>query len=296
MKFAIFFIALLCQYAHARDQIRGVGTPMLFPIVMGIADELKYSDNFKSPFMEVGATGFSFQMFCSGINDNYPDLVNSSREISPKETELCKENGVEIGKIDMSYDAVVIVTNKDSKITNITDEELFKAISGYVFDENGNLVLNTYQKWNQIRENLPDYKIIFYGTTLTSGTYDFLKEKIFMKQCRKAKDTDPLKKYCGLSRMDGNYIPVPGGYTMNIQKMSSRLGAVAMIPYLFLEKHYQRFSVVALNGVIPNDNNMDQYLLSRFLYVYYKKNNLETVTNFNIFVNALKKRAISFDD
>jgi phosphate transport system substrate-binding protein len=293
---AVIICVLLCNNAFARDRIRGVGTPMLFPTVMGIANELKFSKNMQSPFMEVGATGFSFQMFCSGNEDGYPDLVNSSREISEKEIALCKKNGVEFGKIDMEYDAIVIVANKGSAMKNITDENLFNAISGYVFDKNGDLIKNKYKKWNQIRDDLPNQNIVFYGTTLTSGTYDFLKEKIFMPQCKKAKDSDPFKKYCGLARMDGSYIPVPGGYSMNIQKMSSRLGAVAMIPYVYLEKHYQRFSPVLLNGIMPNEKIVNNYTLSRFLYVYYKKNSIGKVSNFDIFVDELKRRAVSFED
>lgn len=293
---AVIICVLLCNHAFARDRIRGVGTPMLFSTVMGIANELKFSKNMQSPFMEVGATGFSFQMFCSGTEDGYPDLVNSSREISQKEMALCKKNGIEFGKIDMEYDAIVIVASKGSIMKNITDENLFNAISGYIFDKNGDLIKNKYKKWNQIRDDLPNQNIVFYGTTLTSGTYDFLTEKIFMPQCKKAKDSDPFKKYCGLARMDGSYIPVPGGYSMNIQKMSSRPGAVAMIPYVYLEKHYQRFSPVLLNGIMPNEKIINNYTLSRFLYVYYKKNSIGKVSNFDIFVDELKKRAVSFED
>jgi phosphate transport system substrate-binding protein len=295
---AIIISVLLCQMASARDRIRGVGTPMLFPTVMGIANELKFSKNMQSPFMEVGATGLSFQMFCSGDGDGdgYPDLVNSSREITQKEISLCKKNNIKFGKINMEYDAIVLVANKGSDIKNITDEDLFNAISGYIFDKEGNLLVNKNRKWSQIRADLPNKNIVFYGTTLTSGTYDFLKEKILTPQCKKAKDTDPLKKYCGLARMDGRYIPVPGGYSMNIQKMSSRPGAVAMVPYLYLEKHYQRFSPILLNGVMPSEKTMDKYILSRFLYVYYKKNSIGKVDNFDVFINELKKQAVSFED
>ncbi len=291
----ILLFLIISFNVNARERIRGMGTPLLFPIFATIADEISYSKNIPSPFIEISATGFAFQIFCSGTGDNYPDLVNSSRLISPKEIDLCKANNINFKKIDLAYDAVVMVTNKNSGIKNLTDEQLFKAISEYVFDENGYLIKNKYHTWQDIYKHLPNDKIIIYGTTITSGTYDFLKEKIFAPQCSKTKSDDKLKKFCGVARQDGQYVPVPGGYTLNIQKMSSRPGAVAMISYLFLEKHYTRFSIISINDITPNDQNIKEYILSRLLFVYYKQNSIDDFPIFKDFIEELKKRSISYD-
>lgn len=279
------------QLASARQRIHGIGSPITFFHVAKITEKLKYSKGLPTPFIEIGMTGFAFQFFCTGIDDNYPDFVNSSREMSSKEIEICRKNNVEFDRIILTYDSLVLVTKEDNYLTNISQVDFFNAISGYVFNKDGYLAANRNKTWRDVNPSLPAKKIIFYGTTLTSGTYDFLKDKIFHPQCKKAKADDPLRHKCGLARMDGRYIPVPGGYTMNIQKMNIRKNSVAMVPYIFYKSYNHNVHAIKLNNSLPSETNNKSYLLSRPLYVYIKKNSLTTIPHFTTLVAAMKEEA-----
>lgn len=283
----------LAPLAISKNRIHGIGSPMLFPVLAGIGEEMSQKYEIPSPFMEIGPTGFSFQFFCSGSDDKYPDFVSSSRLITENEVNICKKNNVEYTKINFMYDAIALITTKSQgRIESLTADELFKIISGYVFDNNGYLKKNDTKKWSDINPKFPNQSIRFYGTILTSGTYDFLKEKVLSPRCKYAKDDDPLKKYCGLARVDGHYIPVPGGYTLNIEKLSSHPLSVAMIPYLNFTKQYHRFAPISYEGMVPNDANISKYPMSRILYIYYKNSSLKDTKNFDLFIDVVKNRSV----
>ena len=197
----------------ARDYIQIVGSSTVYPFVTTIAETFGNNSNFKTPVVEATGTGGGFKLFCSGIANNYPDISNASRAIKKSEINLCIKNNVgELIEIKLGYDGIVLANSNQSKQYNLTREHIFLALAQKV-PQNGKLVPNFYQTWNQIDPKLPNFKIEIYGPPPTSGTRDAFVELVMESACTtleefKKQYSDPkqLKKSCHIIRTDGKYI------------------------------------------------------------------------------------------
>ncbi|HSO41394.1 MAG TPA: substrate-binding domain-containing protein, partial [Rhodospirillales bacterium] len=80
--------------AHARDQIRVVGSSTVYPFTTRVAEEFGRTTKFATPIIESTGTGGGFKLFCSGTGVDTPDISNASRAIKKSEIESCTKAGV----------------------------------------------------------------------------------------------------------------------------------------------------------------------------------------------------------
>ncbi len=267
--------------AQARDQIRIVGSSTVFPFAAAVAEQFGKTSAHKTPVIESTGSGGGIKLFCAGVGDATPDIVNSSRRIKTPEVESCRQNGVkDIVEVKIGYDGIVLANAKRSKRFSLSKEQIFRALAKQV-PVNGKLVPNPYKTWNQVDASLPNVKIEVLGPPPTSGTRDAFAElameggaaAIPLLAELKAKDEAGFKAVAQALREDGAYIEAGENDNLIVQKLDANPNALGVFGYSFLEQNNDKLQGSLIEGVAPSFDDIvsGKYAVSRSLYFYVKK-------------------------
>ena len=220
----LLFSSLAITSAHARDQIKTVGSSTVFPFSTVVAEKFGKTSNFKTPIIESTGTGGGMKLFCKGVGVEHPDISNASRAIKKSELKKCKKAGVTPIEVKVGYDGIVVANNKSADKLSLTRDQLYRATAREVVVD-GKFVINPYKKWSDIDSSLPDSNIEVLGPPPTSGTRDAYVELVQHKACKKLgikkKGPDGYKKRCSAVREDGGYIEAGENDNLIIQKLGA---------------------------------------------------------------------------
>lgn len=290
--------------AFARDQIRVVGSSTVFPFVAAAAEQFGRDEQFRTPIVESTGTGGGIKMFCDGLGEQFPDMVNASRAIKPAEIAQCKANGVtEITELKIGYDGIVLANAQSSPTYKLGIKTLFLALARNVPDGKGGLKINTNKTWKQVDASLPDVAIEVYGPPPTSGTRDAFSElvmehgcKLFPEFAAKYADKEVLKKECMMVREDGAFIEAGENDNLIVQKLTGNPHALGIFGYSFLEQNAALVKANPIDGVMPSfaDIVAGNYEVARSLYVYVK--NQQDVPGLKEFAQLITSDAAVGDD
>lgn len=170
--------------AHARDQIRIVGSSTVFPFTSTVVERFGQTSKFPSPILESTGTGGGMRLFCGGVGASHPDLTGASRPMKASEFDSCQKNGVDqITEIKIGYDGIAFAHSKKRESFNLTKAQLFQALAKEV-EVDGQIVANPYKTWNQIDSSFPNVQIEVLGPPPTSGTRDAWVELVMEEGCK----------------------------------------------------------------------------------------------------------------
>ena len=298
--------SLFGNSSKPRDYIYITGSSTVSPLSASISEEfarLKNMDNysgemFPTPVVESIGTGAGFQSFCKGNSLQHPDFVNASRRINKREIYLCKDNGViDIAKISIGYDGIVIGNYVNRKTLKVTRKQLFLALAKNIYDEKaGKLIPNPYTRWNEIDESLPNKDIKVFGPPKSSGTRDIFREVVMRNYCRNNfrliqsyTDKDSFDNNCPDIRQDGVFIESGENDDVIIQKLKDNPESFGIFGYNFLATNKDKIHPAIIDGVKPSFKaiSLKQYSLSRPLYIYFKINNIKKVPAMDEFIKEI---------
>lgn len=280
--------------AHARDQIRIVGSSTVYPFSTAVAEAFGKGGKFKTPVVESTGSGGGLRLFCSGVGPDFPDITNSSRRIKASEVEFCGKNGVSaIAEMKIGYDGIVLASSKKGKPISLTRQQLFLALAKDV-PQGGKLVPNPYQKWSQIDPSLPDAKIVVLGPPPTSGTRDAFVELVMetgaekfpeMVELKKA-DAKAFQKAYSAIREDGGYIEAGENDNLIVQKLEANAAIFGIFGYSFLDQNGDKVQGATIEGNQPTFENIasGKYTVSRPLFFYVKKTHVGQIPGIKEFV------------
>ncbi len=307
VKYIKFFVlaailSSLSGAAHARDQIRIVGSSTVYPFISVAAENFGRKGLFKTPIVEATGTGGGFKLFCSGVGRNTPDFINASRPIKKSEIALCNKNGInQIAEVKIGYDGIVLATSIESQDFKLELKHIFWALVRDVPD-NGVLVPNRFKKWSEIDNKLPDVEIQVYGPPPTSGTRDSFVELVMHEACEEIKeykqiipDEKMLKNVCSTIREDGRFIEAGENDNLIIQKLKSNIGALGIVGYSFIEENTSVVKAASIDGVSPNAESIsnEKYPVSRPLFTYAKLNHEGFIPGIKEFIEEItSERAV----
>ena len=97
----LLFSSLAITSAHARDQIKTVGSSTVFPFSTVVAESFGRTTNFSTPIIESTGTGGGMKRCCRGIGTNHPEISNASRDIQKSEVKKCKTGGTTTSAAEM---------------------------------------------------------------------------------------------------------------------------------------------------------------------------------------------------
>ena len=298
---------VLAGAAEARDQIRIVGSSTVYPFTTTVAEQFGKSSGMKTPVVESTGTGGGMKLFCTGVGETHPDATNASRRMKKGEFEACQKSGVkDIVEIKVGFDGLTIAQSKQGAPIKLTLAQVFLAIAREVPGPDGKLVANPHKNWSDIDKSLPNTKIEVLGPPPTSGTRDSLHE-LFMeagaeqiaalKDLKKA-DAKAFEKAWKSIREDGHYVEAGENDNVIVAKLESNRNAFGVFGYSFLDENSAKLRGVALDGVIPEYDNISsgKYKGSRALWVYIKKQHVGLVPGLDKFASEyVSPKAIGED-
>jgi phosphate transport system substrate-binding protein len=289
---AVAILTFGAGMAHARDQVKVVGSSTVYPFSSYVAEELGATTQFKSPVVESTGSGGGHKLFGQGVGMDTPDITNSSRRMKTSEFEAAAAAGVtEITEALIGYDGIAVAQNKENGEFSITMDELALATLEMV-PVNGKLVKNPYTSWDQINPALPKRKILFYGPPTSSGTRDAFAEMVLGHFAKANKALyEPIapkgkaENYVAV-RQDGVYVPAGENDNLIVQKLTKDKDAFGIFGYSFLGENADRIAGSKINGVVPEPTTIasGDYPISRSLFFYIKKAHLDKVPGMKEYV------------
>jgi len=259
--------ALMAGAAHARDQIRIVGSSTVFPFSTAVAEQFGRTTDFKTPIVESTGSGGGLKLFCAGVGTEHPDITNASRRMKAKEFTMCAENGVtEITEAVVGFDGIVIANAMDGEDFELTRAQIWTALAA-----EGPLPTT----WDEVDPSLPAIKIEVLGPPPSSGTRDAFEELVMQKGCKSAGAGD--KAYCKKGgshvREDGAFIEAGENDNLIVSKLEANPDALGVFGFSFLDQNSDVLKGALVDGVEPTFENIasGDYPVSRSLYVYFKK-------------------------
>lgn len=301
-KTAIVTVAMILSssIAHARDQIRIVGSSTVYPFTTTVAEAFARSGN-KAPIVESTGTGGGLKLFCGGVGKNYPDIANASRAIKKSEIELCNKNGVtEIVEFKIGIDGIVLAQSKKGPVLNLTLEQVFMALADQV-PNNITLIKNPNKNWSDINSTLPEMKIEVLGPPPTSGTRDSFHE-LFLEHAAnkiaflKTLDKKTFETAWKTIRQDGAFIEAGENDNLIIQKLMTNPTSIGIFGFSYLEENTSKLRGVFINGVKPTFDNISsgKYPSARPLFIYVKKQHIGAIVGLDKFVKEyISEKALS---
>ncbi len=273
--------------AHARDEIRIVGSSTVYPFTTAVAEAFGKVSG-KTPVVESTGTGGGMKLFCAGVGEDTPDFTNASRQIKKSEFEDCAKNGVtEIVEIKVGFDGLSIAQSKDAPDVALTKTQLFLALAKEIPGADGKLVANPYKMWNEIDPALPATKIEVLGPPTTSGTRDSFAELVMEKGAEgieslaamKKADAKAFEKVWKSMREDGAFVEAGENDNLIVQKLQANKDAFGIFGYSFLEENAASIKGASVDGAVPTYESIasGDYKVSRPLYIYAKKQHVGTV-------------------
>ncbi len=281
---ATTILAAASGAAHARDEIRIVGSSTVYPFTTAVAETFGKVSG-KTPVVESTGTGGGFKLFCAAAGVDSPDFTNASRAIKKSEFEDCAKNGINVIEIKVGFDGLTIATAGEP--IKLTKQQIFMALAKQVPDASGKLVDNPYKMWNEIDASLPAAKIEVLGPPPSSGTRDSFVELVMEKGAEKFESLAAMKKADAKAfegvwksiREDGAYVEAGENDNLIVQKLEANKAAFGIFGFSFLEENAGKINGVEVDGVSPSYETIagGKYKVARPLFIYAKKEHIGVI-------------------
>lgn len=282
---SIIALAGLTVSAHAREQIRIVGSSTVYPFSSYVAEEFGATTKFQTPIIESTGSGGGHKLFASGSDLNTPDITNSSRRMKDSEFNKNMEVGNKlISEVKIGFDGIAIAFNKKAAPMSLSRKDILLAVAAEV-PVDGKLVANPYKTWKDINSALPNKKIVIYGPPSSSGTRDAFEEMVMAETT--AKMDEYGKKAYSKIRQDGAYIPAGENDNLIVQKLAKDPDAIGIFGYSFLEENMDKLQGATVDGFAPVPANIStgKYPISRSLFFYVKQAHIGKVPGIQEYVD-----------
>jgi phosphate transport system substrate-binding protein len=298
--FAPFVLLLAACGGQGSDggsggRIKVVGSSTVYPFTTAVAEEFQRANPGASVIVESTGTGAGMKLFCAGVGDKFPDLVNASRAMKASEYADCAKNGArQVIEVPIGIDGLTLIEGKDGPGLNLTTTDIYKALAANPYGKP-----NTAKTWKDVNPSLPAIKIRVLGPPPTSGSRDSFADLILTKGCEtdpamkalKKSDEAKQKELCTKIREDGAYVEAGENDNLLVQKVSGDPGTLGVLGFSYLEENLDKVKPVSLAGVAPTEATIADlsYPGSRKLFVYVKGEHLAAKPGIKQFIATYAK-------
>ncbi len=224
------------------------GSSTVYPITMAVAEEFKNEQPDVEVSVAMSGTGGGMKKFSAGEID----ICDASRPIKQEEIDKAKANGIDFVELEIAYDGISVVVNKDNTwVDSITTAELNKI---WAKD-------STVKTWKDVNPAWPAEPLKLYGPGTDSGTFEFFTEKINKKAKESRTDYTPSE--------DDNVL---------VQGIAGDKNAMGYFGFAYYEENTDKLKVLKIDdGKGPVEPTADSIKdksyspLSRPLYIYINK-------------------------
>ncbi len=224
------------------------GSSTVYPITMAVAEEFKNEQPDVEVSVAMSGTGGGMKKFSAGEID----ICDASRPIKQEEIDKAKSNGIDFVELEIAYDGISVVVNKDNTwVDSITTAELNKI---WAKD-------STVKTWKDVNPAWPAEPLKLYGPGTDSGTFEFFTEKINKKAKESRTDYTPSE--------DDNVL---------VQGIAGDKNAMGYFGFAYYEENTDKLKVLKIDdGKGPVEPTADSIKdksyspLSRPLFIYINK-------------------------
>lgn len=287
------------------------GSSTVYPFMTNVADHYSHNTGYAYPVIEAIGTRAGMKAFCTHSPDSPEtniDIAAASRRILPIEEQECLSNNiVNTLEIKIGHDGIGLTRSRLSSEMTLSLKEIYLALAKtipVIDTETGQeeLVDNPYGSWPEINPDLPDEPIQFYGPPITSGTRDAFDELVLLEGCLDYRSEilpslDPFQSHfegCSQIREDGVYSEIGENDDLIIQRLQTNDTAIGIIGYNFLNRNRAILDAIPISHAgskpqLPSKDNIKNgnYPISRNLYLYIKRDQLNTSNALKAFVQEL---------
>ena len=264
----------------AAGEITAVGSSTVYPFTTAIAEQFQRANPGARVIVESTGTGAGIKLFCSGVGEDFPDLVNASRPMKASEYADCARNGAKnVVELPIGIDGLTLITAAGAATLDLTVRDIYAALAATPFGKP-----QTAKTWRDVNPALPAIAIRVLGPPPTSGSRDSLAELILDKGCNsdpamkalKDSDAERHKEICTKVREDGAFVEAGENDNLLVQKVSADPGSLGVLGYSFLEENADKVMPVSIGGVAPSEASIQNlsYPGARKLYLYVKGEHL----------------------
>ncbi|MCY7339901.1 MAG: substrate-binding domain-containing protein [Sphingomonas bacterium] len=280
---------------NSGSQLKVVGSSTVYPFTTVVAEDFQRANPGSSVIVESTGTGAGIKLFCGGVGDQFPDMVNASRPMKASEYAACAKAGAKnVIEVPVGIDGLTLIQAKGQPALNLTVADIYKALAANPFGKP-----QTATTWKDVNPALPAIKIRVLGPPPTSGTRDSLAELILEKGCDsdpamkalKDKDKDAHKATCTKIREDGAFVEAGENDNLLVQKVAADPGTLGVLGYSFLEENADKVAAVSIGGTAPTEASISDlsYPGSRKLFVYVKGEHMSAKPAIKQFIEAYGK-------
>ena len=286
-----------------RQQAWAAGSSTVFPFATRVSETVARTTGGVPAKVEALGTGGGIKLFCSGAGSAYPDIATASRRMKKSEYEDCVRNGVkDIVELKIGYDGIVIANARNGATYDLRERDIVLALAADI-PKDGGFIKNPHSTWRDVNSALPAERILVYGPPPTSGTRDAFVElgmeggasDIPGYAALKTSDKDAFKARTHTLRSDGAWTDAGENDNAIVQTLTKTPGSLGVFGYAFLENNSDQVKAARVNGVSPTLATIadGSYPLSRSLFIYVKKANVDVVPGLREMVNAFVSDAAS---
>ena len=258
-------------------ELTAVGSSTVYPFTTAVAESFMRANPGTRVIVESTGTGSGIKLFCEGVGEQFPDMVNASRAMKKSEYEACAAAGAKnVVELPIGIDGLTLIESNQAAPLKLTVADIYEAIAANPYGKGPNRA----QTWQDVNPALPPVKIRVLGPPPTSGTRDSLAELILTKGCesdpamKALKKTDEAKHkdVCTKVREDGVFVEAGENDNLLVQKVAADPGTVGVLGYSFLAENADKVRPIEIGGVMPTEQTIQnlEYPGARKLYVYVK--------------------------
>ncbi len=216
------------------------GSSTVFPLSEAMAERFNDEGYAFNITVDSIGSGAGFERFTVA---GETDISNASRPIKDKERLAAKEIGRNPIEFRVGTDALAVTVAKSNTfVTDVTLEELS--------------LIFTSEKWNDVRADWPNEKILKFIPGTDSGTFDYFVEEVYDKDSALILGTSDLQM-----SEDDNIL---------VQGISESPYGIGFFGYAYYVENKDVLNVLNIDSVEPNRENVDAaaYPLARPLFIY----------------------------
>ena len=231
----------------------------------------------------VNATGSNdgIRAFCTANDTTRAAVTLASRRMSLDEQRSCSETtSQEITEYKLGLNGVILVNYHKNALESfsLTTEQLFLALATEVPDASCQLNANTYTRWSQIEDTLPDLPIQIFGPSKRHGIYSTFVDTALVagaksNACMKTIDAaspGTLKKTAKAIRTDGVWTDMPEDKIQLIPVLRDNPDAIGILAFNFAKRfrrHLREFPIANVYASVENVAD-GSYPLAGALWMY----------------------------
>jgi len=198
----------------------------------------------KHPEAQIAVSGGGSGTGIAALINKQVDIADASREITDKEIEQAKANGVNPTEWKVALDGISVIVHPDNPVSELSLDQLKAIYNG------------SFTNWKQVGGN--DAVIVVYGRQTNSGTYVYWKEHVLKNQDYR------------------NDMQALNGNADIVEAIAKDKNGIGYVGVAYASQRSKEVNILKVKkdssslGILPTSETVTDgtYPISRYLYVY----------------------------